>query len=593
MRAMSDIQLAPKTTSVSNRKSLAYVWRLFKKHPFGWFMVLTGVLTARAAWVAVMYAFKLAIDAATIGDQHNVALWLTCSVVAHIVMHIGNRIRDYTSETTTDKTKYLAEKEAMEVLVKKDASFYEDRFTGTLSRAINNLGGLFAKINDQIVWSILPFGFSIILGLVAVWSVRSSLSILIGVWIVVFSIVQIKMYAYARKTYSDKREEADQALSGAVTDTFTNVQTVTLFGSAKREIDDYDKSAKNLLTNALNETRGYTRIWSTASLLGMSLYTSMTVLMYFGWKNGDLSVGDLLFVHSQVISLLGEAWSFTASVGRVNRGLSSLSQTLGMMDEVSNVTDKEGAKTLKVKKGTVTFEDVSFSYKSGSNALKKATFELDAGKIYALIGHSGAGKSTMVKMLLRMYDPTSGSIKIDGQDLRDVTLESLRKSIAYVPQDPALFHRSIADNIRYARPKASMQEVIAAAKQAQCHGFVSKLENGYDTVVGERGAKLSGGERQRVAIARAILKDAPILLLDEATSSLDSDSEHEVQKALEAVMKNRTSIIIAHRLSTIRKADRILVIEGGRIIDQGNHEELLDREGIYKGLWERQSGVIV
>ena len=401
------------------------------------------------------------------------------------------------------------------------------------------------------------------------------------------------MYARARSKYSDPREEADQILSGAVTDTFTNVQTVTLFGNSKREIESYDSSAKNLLNRSLAETHGYAKIWVSASALSTILYGLVTVLMYFGWRDGILTPGDLLFIQSQAFNILNEAWHFTSSVGRVNRGLSSLAQTLGMMDELPNVTDKEGAKTLKVKEGTITFEDVSFSYKSGSNALKKASLELDAGKIYALIGHSGAGKSTMVKMLLRMYDPTSGSIKIDGQDLRGVTLESLRKSIAYVPQDPALFHRSIADNIRYARPKASMQEVIAAAKQAQCHSFVSKLENGYDTVVGERGAKLSGGERQRVAIARAILKDAPILLLDEATSSLDSDSEHEVQKALEAVMKNRTSIIIAHRLSTIRKADRILVIEGGRIIDQGNHDELLDREGIYKGLWERQSGAII
>lgn len=590
---MSDLQLTPKTTSASNRESLVYIWTLLKKHPIGWFLVLAGVLTSRAAWVAVMYAFKLAIDAATIGDQRNVAFWLMCSVAAHIVLHVGNRIRDYSSDTTADKTKYLAEKEAMEILVKKDASFYEDRFTGTLSRAVNNLGGLFAKINDQIVWNILPFGFSIVLGLIAVWSVGPWLVALISAWIIVFSVIQIKMYGHARKTYSDKREEADQVLSGAVTDTFTNVQTVTLFGSSKREIDDYDKSAKNLLVNALNETRGYTRVWSTASFLGMLLYASMTVLMYFGWKNGTLTVGDLLFVHSQVFSLLGEAWSFTSSVGRVNRGLSSLGQTLGMMNESSKVADKVGAKSIKIKQGHVQFSDVSFSYKSGSNALKRSSFELEAGKSYALVGHSGAGKSTIVKMLLRMYDPTSGSIKIDDQDLRDVTLESLRKSIAYVPQDPALFHRSIADNIRYARPKASMAEVIAAAKQAQCHGFVSKLEKGYDSVVGERGAKLSGGERQRVAIARAILKDAPILLLDEATSSLDSDSEHEVQKALEAVMKNRTSIIIAHRLSTVRKADRILVVEGGRIVDQGTHQELLDREGIYKGLWERQSGVII
>lgn len=581
-----------KSESVSNRESFAYLWMLFKKHPFGWFLVLAGVLMSRAAWIGVMYAFKLAVDAATIGDEQAVLFWLICSGVVYIAFHVGNRIRDYSSDTTADKTKYFAEKQAMEILVKKDASFYEDRFTGTLSRAVNNLGGLFSKINDQIVWNILPFVFSLALGLAAIWSVGSIFAIIIALWLVVFSIVQIKMYASARKIYSDKREEADQELSGAVTDTFTNVQTVTLFGSAKREIDDYDKSAKNLLTNALSETRGYTRIWSTASLLGVALYTTITVLMFFGWRENTLSAGDLMFIHSQIFNILSEAWGFTASIGRVNRGIASLSQTLSMMKESSNVTDKSDAKTIKVKEGSIIFDNVSFSYKSGSSALKKASIHLEAGKVYALVGHSGAGKSTIVKLLLRMYDPTSGSIKIDDQDLRDVTLESLRKSIAYVPQDPALFHRSIMDNIRYAKPKAKIEEVIKAAKQAQCHDFVSKLEKGYDTVVGERGAKLSGGERQRVAIARAILKDAPILLLDEATSSLDSDSEHEVQKALEAVMKNRTSIIIAHRLSTIRKADAILVVEGGRIVDQGSHEELLARKGIYKDLWDRQSGTI-
>ncbi|USN52216.1 MAG: ABC transporter ATP-binding protein [Candidatus Nomurabacteria bacterium] len=580
------------TDSVSNRESLAYIWMLFNKYPLGWFFVMIGVFMSRAGLIGVMYAFKLAIDAAVIGDEQGMIFWFISCGFIYIGFHVGNRIRDYAGERTEDRTKYLAEKEAMEILVSKDASFYENRFTGTLSRSVNGLGGLFANINSQIIWNILPFVFSLLLGLVAVWSVGSSFALVIAIWVVLFSVVQIKLYERARKIYSDKRETADQLLSGAVTDTFTNVQTVTLFGSAKREIDGYDKAAKNLLTSALNETRGYTQISSTASLLGIILYILVTVLMFFGWRDGRLTPGDLMFVHAQIFQMLSEAWGFTASIGRVNRGLSSLSQTLGMMKEESKVTDKTDAKTIKVKEGSIDFEDVSFSYKSGSNALRKTSIHLEAGKSYALVGHSGAGKSTIIKLLLRMYDPTSGSIKIDGQDLRDVTLESLRKSIAYVPQDPALFHRSIMDNIRYAKPKAKIEEVIKAAKQAQCHDFVSKLEKGYDTVVGERGAKISGGERQRVAIARAILKDAPILLLDEATSSLDSDSEHEVQKALEAVMKNRTSIIIAHRLSTIRKADAILVVEGGRIVDQGSHEELLARKGIYKDLWDRQSGTI-
>lgn len=590
---MSDLQNAEKTTSASNRESLAYVWMLFKKYPLGWLMVFFGVLMGRGSWIGVMYTFKLAVDAATAGDVSSVAFWFACSGGIYILYQAGSRIRDVASDTTADKTKYVAEKQAMEILVKKDASFYEDRFTGTLARAVNNLGGLFVKINDQIVWNILPFIISFTLGLAVLWFVSPASAFVVGLWNLIFCFVLAKMYIYARAKFSDPREEADQVLSGAVTDTFTNVQTVTLFGNAKREIDSYEQAAQGLLNRSLAETYGYARIWSMAGAFSVTLYAAVIALMYFGWKNQALTVGDLLFIQSQAFGLLSEAWSFSASIGRVNRGLSSLAQTLGMMNESSKVADKEGAKSIKIKQGHVQFNDVSFSYKSGSNALKRSSFELEAGKSYALVGHSGAGKSTIVKMLLRMYDPTSGSIKIDDQDLRDVTLESLRKSIAYVPQDPALFHRSIADNIRYARPKASMAEVIAAAKQAQCHGFVSKLEKGYDSVVGERGAKLSGGERQRVAIARAILKDAPILLLDEATSSLDSDSEHEVQKALEAVMKNRTSIIIAHRLSTVRKADRILVVEGGRIVDQGTHQELLDREGIYKGLWERQSGVII
>ena len=590
---MQSLDSESKTTSASNREVFAFVWQLVKKHPFGWGFAWTSSFATRGLWILVLYCFKVAIDAAAQNDPNGFFLWLAFSLLAFLAKQTFQNVRGLLTDITGDKARYTASNLAMETLVKKDASFFEDRFSGTLSRSVSSIGHQFSQINDQWAWNILPFVFGTSIGLYALWSMSPTASIAVGIWSFIYIVTVTYLYLTVREKYSEKTEVDEQAYSGIVTDTFSNIQTVSLFGNARQELGAYGAASNKLLESRITESYAYIRMDIISSFISLSTYATVLIIMYYGWRSGQLSPGELFFIQAQSIEALDSSWGFGVGISRINRILSSLAQTLGMMKEESKVTDKPGAKTIKVKLGQITFEDVSFSYKSGSNALKKATLHLDRAKSYALVGHSGAGKSTIVKLLLRMYDPTSGSIKIDGQDLRDVTLESLRKSIAYVPQDPALFHRSIADNIRYARPKASMQEVIAAAKQAQCHGFVSKLENGYDTVVGERGAKLSGGERQRVAIARAILKDAPILLLDEATSSLDSDSEHEVQKALEAVMKNRTSIIIAHRLSTIRKVDRILVIEGGRIIDQGNHEELLDREGIYKGLWERQSGVIV
>jgi|JI8StandDraft_1071087.scaffolds.fasta_scaffold01350_7 ABC-type multidrug transport system fused ATPase/permease subunit len=593
MSSMSNAQSEAKTISASNREVFAFIWQLLKRQPFGWGFAWTSSFATRGLWILVLYCFKVAIDAASSNDPDGFFLWLVFSLLAFLAKQTFQNIRGILTDITGDKARYAASNLAMEALVKKDASFYEDRFSGTLSRSVSSIGHQFSQINDQWAWNILPFIFGTSISLYAIWTMSPVAALAVGTWSLFYVVVVSYLYLTVREKYSEKTEVEEQAYSGIVTDTFSNVQTVSLFGNARHELGSYAVTAKKLLSSRIVESYAYIRMDIISSFISLSTYATVLIILYHGWRSGQLSPGDLFFIQAQAIEALDSSWGFGVGISRINRILSSLAQTLGMMKEESKVTDKPGAKALKVKEGAIAFDDVSFSYKSGSNALKKASLEIAAGRVYALVGHSGAGKSTIVKMLLRMYDPTSGSIKIDGQDLRDVSLESLRKSIAYVPQDPALFHRSIADNIRYARPKASMQEVIAAAKQAQCHSFVSKLENGYDTVVGERGAKLSGGERQRVAIARAILKDAPILLLDEATSSLDSDSEHEVQKALEAVMKNRTSIIIAHRLSTIRKADRILVIEGGRIIDQGNHDELLDREGIYKGLWERQSGAII
>ena len=271
-------------------------------------------------------------------------------------------------------------------------------------------------------------------------------------------------------------------------------------------------------------------------------------------------------------------------------GLADATEMREILDMPHHVRDVPGAKPLQVSKGAVTFNNVDFYFHEGHPVFQKFDLKIRGGEKVALVGPSGGGKSTITKLLLRLYDVSGGSIEIDGQDIAHVSLESLREKIAFVPQEPVLFHRTLLENIRYGRRDATEAEVIEAARQAHCHEFIEKLPRRYETYVGERGVKLSGGERQRIAIARAILKDAPILVLDEATSSLDSESESFIQDALQHFMQGRTVLVIAHRLSTVMKMDRIVVIEDGHITAEGRHEELIAKSGRYRTLWNIQAG---
>jgi ATP-binding cassette subfamily B protein len=285
-------------------------------------------------------------------------------------------------------------------------------------------------------------------------------------------------------------------------------------------------------------------------------------------------------------------WQFNRTYRNIENSLSEAAQFTELLMHESEIQEQPGAKKLKVSKGEVNFNDVHFAYDASREEplFENLNLHIAPGEKIALVGHSGGGKTTITKLLLRFIDIDSGELTIDGQDIRKAKLASVRESIAYVPQEPLMFHRSIRENIRYGRLDATDEEVIEAAKRANAHEFISELPDGYETLVGERGVKLSGGQRQRIAIARAIIKDAPILVLDEATSALDSESEKLIQEALWSLMQNRTAIVVAHRLSTIQKMDRIIVLDKGHIAEQGSHKELLALKGVYARLWAHQSG---
>jgi len=308
------------------------------------------------------------------------------------------------------------------------------------------------------------------------------------------------------------------------------------------------------------------------------------------WKLGMLQIGDFVLIQAYLLTTFDRLVSVNRELRRFHDAYADSKEMVEILDTLHEVADKPGAKELKVTKGEVRFNKVGFSFHEEKGVFNDFNLHIKGREKVALVGPSGAGKSTLTKLILRLFDVKEGVIEIDGQNIAEVTQESLRDAISFVPQEPVLFHRTLMENIRYGRRDATDEEVIEAAKKAFCHEFISSLAHGYDTYVGERGVKLSGGERQRVAIARAILKDSPILMLDEATSSLDSTSEILIQRALQNLMVGKTVLVIAHRLSTIMKMDRILALKDGRVVEEGTHQELLMKRGLYASLWSHQAG---
>ena len=373
-------------------------------------------------------------------------------------------------------------------------------------------------------------------------------------------------------------------LTANLEQSFSGIRLIKSYGMETYERERANTLFDNIYYLVMKTVKGRARTYPILETLGG--VSVAAVLAYGGWRiiSGTGTLGEFVGFLSAVIL----AYQPIRSLGNLNaalqEGLAAVKRSFDLLDEEAEIFDAPDAKPLQLKGGGVSFTNTSFAYEPGKTALENVTFDVEAGRTIALVGPSGAGKSTVMNLLLRFYDTTGGSVSVDGQDVRNVTVASLRDSIALVSQDVTLFNDTAAANIRFGRPDASDEDVIEAAKSAAAHDFVTALPDGYDTIVGDRGLKLSGGERQRIAIARAMLKDAPILLLDEATSALDAESERHVRAALDRLTKGRTTLVIAHRLATVMNADSILVMDGGQIVETGTHQTLQSQDGLYARL---------
>lgn len=481
-----------------------------------------------------------------------------------------------------------------EYLHKHSYHFFVNRFVGSLVRQINRLVRSFEDIMDRLIWDLVPLFVRITVILVVLFSMgKISIALAMLGWTIVYMTLNY-FYSVYKLKYDVQHSETNSRVTAHLADSVTNNQTIKLFAALPQEIKAYKKLTQeqfkiHLFTWYLGE---YSIMLQ--SFLMIILEFGVLYLAVQGWQQGVFTIGDFALIQAYIIALFGQLWGFGRVIRKLYENFADAEEMTEILNMPHEVADKSGAKSLKVQKGEIEFKEVTFAYNKTRTVINNFNLKINPGERIGLVGPSGAGKSTLTSLLFRNYDVTGGKILIDGQKISEVTQNSLRKNISLVPQDPILFHRSLKENIRYGRPGATDKEVLKAAQLAHCHEFIKELPEQYDTLVGERGIKLSGGERQRVAIARAIVKDAPILVLDEATSSLDSESERLIQDALSNLMQGKTTIVIAHRLSTIMQMDRIIVVEDGKIVEEGSHEELLKaKQGTYQKLWNIQVGSFV
>ncbi len=564
--------------------------------PFKWQVILMYFIPL--AWAIdhslTPYMIKIIVDRIAVAPAENVFEHLATPAVSYIVilffMVCIHRLYDYLVEIALVPNLHKKINDSsFEVLLGKSHHYYQNNFSGSLGNKVNNLVDNIPDMIKIIVEVFLHNFLSLSIAIYILWTVNANFAIAMLIWAALFiisSLTFLKRLVHLSTAFS----EYGSIITGKMVDIFSNILSVRLFARNNTERLSLSTTCKE--ATLLEQKIGWV-YFVIFCIYGFSYVIVQGFNLYFlikGRQQGTITVGDFALVMGINTTIVGVLWYLTQNLARFIRLWGKITEGLQAILVIPEIQDKLGAQPLIVQKGEIKFDKVHFQYKGTESIFQNKTVTIKPGQKVGLVGYSGGGKSTFVNLILRLYDVTSGRILIDNQDIRDVKQDHLRENIGMIPQDPSLFHRTLIENIRYGKIDASDDEVIEAAKRAHAHEFISKLPQGYDSLVGERGVKLSGGQRQRIAIARAILKNAPILILDEATSQLDSITESNIQESLWELMQNKTTIVIAHRLSTLLHMDRILVFDQGKIVEDGTHQKLLDKNGMYKTLWDAQVG---
>lgn len=513
-------------------------------------------------------------------------------VGANVAGQVCSKLQDYTCARLEIRASYELARRSFDVLSNQSMTFHTNRFGGSLVSATQKYVGAYATLMDTFTYSLLPGVATVAMTIALLAPLVPTYVVLLAAVLAIYVVVVLKLY---RKILpiNAAASAAQNHLSGELSDSITNIMAVKTAGREAYEQEVFRRASEDVRQADSARMRRTVRTGAVTSTLIVLMMALTAVFIAGGNAWLGISGGTLVMMFTYTNTLAMRFNMLSAMFQQINRALGDAHDLTVALDEPLLVADDPNAPELRVTAGRIDFEGVGFRYADADaqdRVFDDFTLEIPAGQRVGLVGRSGSGKTTLTTLLLRLEDLTRGRIVIDGQDIAHVTQTSLRRQIAYVAQEPMLFHRSIRENIAYGRPDASDAEVERAAREANAWEFIERLPDGLDTEVGERGVKLSGGQRQRAAIARAILMDAPILVLDEATSALDSESERLIQDALENLMRGRTAIVVAHRLSTVASLDRIVVLSHGAIAEDGTHEELVAAGGEYASLWSRQTG---